>query len=153
MTCPDAELLAAMAEGRLSGKDREALLDHAAGCDDCRQTLLIVGTPRLVSRPAARTWIPWAAAAAFVVSVIGVLALGSATRREGPAGANAPRRIPEKVQPRPEPPKQATVPSPEPRKPEELPRPAENPIPRKVERPIVPDSPVPPEKPQPPKEP
>jgi hypothetical protein len=40
MTCPSPEIAAAMAEGRLSDADRDAFLDHAAGCDDCRPTRL-----------------------------------------------------------------------------------------------------------------
>src|SRR3954468_16632386 len=80
MACPRPELLAAMAEARLTPAERDALLDHAAGCDECRQTLLVLGglkpaalTRRL--RPVdSRRWVPWVAAAAlFILSIVGVL--------------------------------------------------------------------------------
>ena len=83
MACPRPELLAAMAEARLTPDERDAVLDHAADCDECRQTLLLLGglkpaaATRRLQPVVSRRWIPWAAAAAlFVVSVVGVLLIG-----------------------------------------------------------------------------
>ncbi len=43
--CPDLETLAALAEGRLVGAERTAVLEHLADCDDCRE--LVVETMAL----------------------------------------------------------------------------------------------------------
>src|SRR3954471_2877654 len=89
MACPKPELLATMAEARLTPDERDAVLDHAAGCDECRQTLLVLGglKPAAVTRRlrpgASRGWIPWAAAAAlFILSVVGVLLITEEKKTE-----------------------------------------------------------------------
>ncbi|MBI3857795.1 MAG: FecR domain-containing protein [Planctomycetes bacterium] len=109
MACPDPEVLAAMAEGRLKSAERDALLDHAAGCDDCRHALLILGAPRPT---AVRNWVPWAAAAAFILAYLGLLYSGrevAPKQEEHPAARTTPpRREPE----RPEPPKPVEAPKP-----------------------------------------
>src|ERR1051325_6351977 len=85
MSCTNSELLAAFSEGRLNPAERDAVLDHAATCDDCRHALLILSAPAQTAtarslRPATRTsWIPWAAAAAFALSVAAFLFFGSST--------------------------------------------------------------------------
>ena len=38
-TCPDAEVLAAFAEGRLSRDEAAGVLAHIDECDDCMATL------------------------------------------------------------------------------------------------------------------
>lgn len=85
MTCPDLEFLSAMAEQRIDPRDREGILLHAADCDDCRRTLLVLGADRtMIARPRitirvrteARSWMPWAAAAALAVLFAGLLVFG-----------------------------------------------------------------------------
>jgi hypothetical protein len=96
MTCPSPEIVAAMAEGRLSDADRDAFLDHAAGCDDCRHAALILAAPKFtaakaVPRAATRGWIPWAAAAALVLSILGLLLLATEPVQEAPT-VRAPKK-------------------------------------------------------------
>jgi ferric-dicitrate binding protein FerR (iron transport regulator) len=143
MKCPTPELLAAMAEERLDRRERDALLDHAADCDDCRHALLVLGAAPARSRAAARTRpaarsIPWAVAAALFIAIIGLLAL---------------TRSPEEVAPESPPVRTAEVP-PKPR-PEPPPPPLEDPAPPAVPpvapRPELPPSPPP--APPPPKPP
>src|SRR5258706_1340819 len=156
MTCPDPETLAAMAEQCLDPGNRELLLDHVAGCDDCRHVLLILGglKPAAIPVPGRfRPWIAWAAAAVLVISVAAVLFLGR--RGDDPSTARtppvpeAPRRDPEAPKPAPEvvPPKPESSPkTPEPKKTPapEVPDPA--PLPEPPVKPVL-------EKPEPPKDP
>jgi hypothetical protein len=51
MTCPESEVLAAHAEGRLDAAESTALLDHAADCDDCRRQLSLLETGRIPDGP------------------------------------------------------------------------------------------------------
>jgi len=80
-TCPDAEVLAAFAEGRLSRDEAAEVLAHIDECDDCMATLEALNET-IATRPAEparnvvtmkprRTW--WLAAAAAVA--IGITAL------------------------------------------------------------------------------
>jgi len=161
MACPRPELLAAMAEARLTPDERDAVLDHAAGCDDCRQTLLVLGTlkPAAVTRRlqpvVSRRWIPWAAAAAlFILSVVGVLLIGEEKKTQTvsrvlPKPVPAPSETPlppapiEPLKPEPAPRKEAPAPTPE-RAPAPVPAPApEVPAPPTPEKP-QPPAPVPP---------
>jgi len=73
-----------MAEGRLDRTDADAVLDHAADCDDCRHVLLGLQAeavlpaeartparirPTIRTRIAARSRFPWAVAALLLISV------------------------------------------------------------------------------------
>jgi hypothetical protein len=155
MACPSPELLAALAEARLNPAERDTVLDHAAGCDECRQTLLILGglKPAAATRrlwPASRSWLPWAAAASVLaLSVLGILLIRSEKKSE-----IASRVIPNKEQLPQEPPTQ-TAPGypPElkatPSKEEPAPQPRKAPAPESAATPEVPVPPAP-DKPQPP---
>ncbi len=154
MVCPNPELLAALAEARLNPAERGTLLDHAAACGECRHTLLILGGLKSASatrrlRPASRSWIPWAAAAAILaLSVLGVLLIRGEQKTE-----TASRVIPRKEQLPQEPPTQtAPVDPPElkatPSK-EPAPQPRKAPAPEPTATPEVPVPPAP-EKPPPP---
>jgi hypothetical protein len=96
MNCPNPELLSAAAEGRLDLPLRDAVLDHAADCDLCRHTLLILsaaepavpearptGRSRAVTlRPApAFSPVPWAVAAALLLSALGLFILAGRTNQ------------------------------------------------------------------------
>jgi len=74
-TCPDAEVLAAFAEGRLSRDEAAGVLAHIDECDDCMATLEAlnetIATRNVVVMKPRRTW--WLAAAAAVA--IGIAAL------------------------------------------------------------------------------
>lgn len=91
---PDADLLAALAEQRLSGTERERLLGHLAQCAECRE-IAAVAAPReeptqTVVRPVRRGWwffqpkvVRWGSAAA----VVALLAVGvSLYRSKGRPG-------------------------------------------------------------------
>jgi CHAT domain-containing protein len=73
--CPDAEVLAAFAEGRLSRDEAAEVLAHVDECDDCMATLEAlnetIATRNVVGMKPRRAW--WLAAAAAVA--IGVVAL------------------------------------------------------------------------------
>lgn len=107
MECPGPETLAAHAESRLSAAGRETVLDHLAGCDDCRQTLLILQSLRPAAalprfRSEGRRWIPWAAAAAiFAVCIVGVLTLRPAPMPAPETAVYVPKTI--EVPPAPQP--------------------------------------------------
>lgn len=152
MACPDSETLAALAEERLRPAERDPLLDHLASCDECRQTLLVLGglkAPVARLRPAPLPWIPWAAAAAlFIVAVLGLLRIGRTPQPET-AVYVPPREEPRRDPVRPEPP--TPVPAPGPAKPEVPPQKPE-PAPAPPPTPPAPEVPLPPapEKPQPP---
>src|SRR5262245_25130152 len=149
MTCPSPEVVAAMAEGRLGEADRDAFLDHAAGCDDCRHAALILSAPkvttaRIVQRTATRRWMPWAAAAAIVLSIVGLLLLATEPVQETKAVRATPKKV-EAVSPKP--PAPVEVPKPPPPKPETpRPEPLKPPPPKPVEpEPLkpVPEKPTP----------
>src|SRR5688572_2543042 len=138
MSCPSPEIAAAMAEGRLSDAERDAFLDHAAGCDDCRHAALILTTPKIsTARIPARTtrpsWIPWAAAAALAISILGLLFLATQPGPEKQTARTTPKAtIPvesfDSAQGRP----------PKPTPPVELPKPPEPTPPAPVELPKPP---------------
>jgi len=161
MRCPSPELLAALAEDELDRHERETILDHAADCDECRCALLALGPTlaraRAPVRVRARSWIPWAVAAALFVGILGLLALRG--RPETPA-APEPERIAEvppapvpapPEHPTPEPPAPPAPSKPEPTPPvprSEQPAP---PVPKPEEKPPA-DPPAPrpePERPAP----
>ena len=96
MSCPNPEVLAAAVEGRVDPSEREAVLNHAALCDDCRHALLIlraVAPARAKPVLRFRPWMPWAAAAVFILSVAALLltAAAAAGAAEAP-GAELYRR-------------------------------------------------------------
>lgn len=159
MSCPASDVLAAMAEDLLEAREREAVLDHAADCDDCRRTLLTLGSelpavaqarPPLRIVPARRSWIPWAVAAALAISIVGLLVFAG-QQAPKPSGVLEVRKDPEPGAPR-------TVELPAPRKPEALPKPPpppefeprkefapkDAPAPKDPEIPPTPDRPPPP---------
>src|SRR5436190_8962932 len=146
MTCPSPEIAAAMAEGRPPDADREAFLDHAAGCDDCRHAALILTTPRvatvrLVPRTAGRGWIPWTAAAAVALSIVGLLLLATDPAPE----TKAVRATPKKEAEVPKPPAPIEIPKPPaPRPIEPALEPVKPPAPKPVEpAPVTPPAPTP----------
>ena len=153
MTCPSPETVAAMAEGRLNDADRDAFLDHAAGCDDCRHAALILSTPKVTTARIApraattRSWMPWAAAAAVLVAFLGLLLLATEHAQESKTVRVTPRKV------EAEPPKMPApieipkppAPKPEPPTPEPLQPPAPKPIVPTPEPPVTPT----PEKPTP----
>lgn len=160
MTCPGPETLAAMAEQRLDAPERDAALDHAAGCDDCRHTLMILGglkpaaTVRL--RRVERPWIPWAAAAAvFAVCVLAVLLTSRRTEEPTTVRIPAPKEQPRPEPERPKPvvPVETPKPDPAPKRDDPAPAPKDpvTPLPPKP-TPEVPAKPAP-ERPAPPVEP
>src|SRR5262245_31011573 len=110
MACPNPELLAAAVEGRINPAERDAVLNHAALCDDCRHSLLILravapaqANPVLRFRP----WMPWAAAAVFILSVAALLRAGREQAPVTPAPITTrvtPPKEPERREPAPKPP-------------------------------------------------
>jgi len=162
MRCPNPELLAALAEDRLDRHDRDALLEHAADCDDCRHTLLALGAAPARARVTVRArqpWIPWAVAAALFIAIVGLLALrgrpedGPAPKPEAPIAEVPvnPEPLPPEppkpepvIPPRPETPK--PLPPPEPKAPEEPLKPEEKPpvVPAPTEKPAPEKPPAPP---------
>ena len=79
---PDADLLAALAEGSLLEREREEMFAHLANCAECREVLnvasgaadnpIVESKPFLTVRPThapIRRWIPWASIAAGIVLV------------------------------------------------------------------------------------
>ncbi len=138
-----------MAEDRLARHERETILDHAADCDDCRHALLVLGVrARAAVRVRPRSWIPWAVAAAFVVAIVGLLALRG---RPEPTPEAPVAEVPEEPEPPPpEPPKPGPVPAPRLEVPEPIP-PPEPPKPEpKPEAPAKPEEkpPAPPPEPE-----
>src|SRR6185436_337855 len=94
MRCSSPDVLAALTEGRLEGADREAALDHAADCDDCRQALLLLelqqgqesrapstARTQIRARSAVPARIPWMVAAAIALSICGLLILTNRLER------------------------------------------------------------------------
>jgi len=97
MSCSHPEILAAMMEDRLDPTEREAVLEHASDCDECRQALLFLDSQKqarplqrmhptgrnLVRAGSARpSWIPWMVAAALALSICGLLVLTNRMERQ-----------------------------------------------------------------------
>jgi Photosynthesis system II assembly factor YCF48/Putative zinc-finger len=104
---PDANLLAAFAEKKLQGREREEVLAHLGECADCREVLALATPERApAARPVSPAW-RWAAGAAAAVlvatSVWGVRSIlrpaqvGSETVEIAP---QAPLQAPDGIQPR-----------------------------------------------------
>jgi len=76
-SCPDAETLAAFAEGRLDAGTRREVIAHVESCDDCVSMLEIL-SDTIATRPAtsarSRVWL--IAAAAAVVAAIAAITAG-----------------------------------------------------------------------------
>lgn len=131
-----------MAEGRLTEADRDAFLDHAAGCDDCRHAALILSAPKVFAakvapRAATRAWIPWAAAAAIALSILGLLLLATTPAEETKTVRTTPKKV--EAEP-PKPPAPVELPKPAPPKPQE---PAPEPIKPPTPKPTAPAPEVP----------
>ena len=84
----DADVLTAFAERSLSDRERSRVLDHLAGCSECRGVVALALPPSetttTVLTPARRGWLSWPAfrwgfAAAGIV-IIAVAALGLSSR-------------------------------------------------------------------------
>lgn len=96
---PDADLLAALAEQRLSGAERDRVLAHLAQCAECRE-VAVMAAPReeptqTVVRPVRKRWwllqpnvVRWGSAAA-VVAVIAVAASLYMSKGKMPAAQRA----------------------------------------------------------------
>lgn len=82
--CPDAEILAAFAEGRLSGARRDSLITHLDACEECMTEVALAIRAHAregnVSRFRRSGWRIAAAAAAFAVVLAGGLLAGKAWR-------------------------------------------------------------------------
>jgi len=82
--CPDEDLLTAFVEGRLSGKAREDVEAHIAGCPRCRrvaaQGMKLIGENGGAAVEARRSfrYVRWAAAAAVVLVLAGILIYAAA---------------------------------------------------------------------------
>lgn len=159
MRCPNPELLAAAAEGRLDRTDAGAILDHAADCDDCRHSILILQSadsaqadarprPAVRTRVAPRSAFPWAVAALLLMSVAALVILARppappVEEIETPKVAETP------VPPKPPEPRVAPLPAPQ-TPPSEPVRPVEPPVrkdpspgPKPEEKPALPETPAP----------
>ena len=116
MACPNPEVLAATVEGRVDPAERDAVLTHAAMCDDCRHALLILrAAAPSQARPVLRfrPWMPWAAAAVFILSVAALLRAG---REQAPATQPLPTtRVNPPKEPERREPDRAPAPKPPPR--------------------------------------
>jgi len=78
---PDADILAALAEGKLLQRERAEVFAHLASCSDCREVLAVAGEaaplatsgnkpfllPRSTHKP-PRAWLPWASIAAGIIA-------------------------------------------------------------------------------------
>lgn len=97
----DADQLTGFAEGTLTKREREAVMQHLANCTECRDAIALATnaapTPTPLSTPAEertftaslRTWLPWAATTAGVVVISSAVFLHqSSMRQEQPKSAN-----------------------------------------------------------------
>ncbi len=116
---PDADVLAAFAEGGLLSREREALMGHLAHCAECRETLAVAveATPAPVLAPAvasideglkpqlvphslrpsrlsARGWISWTGIAASLLAATTIVLVHREKPVEAPRGQLA-RQSPE----------------------------------------------------------
>jgi putative zinc finger protein len=97
--CPPLEEVAAFAEGRLRGADRERLIAHLAGCADCREVLAEtietaeelaaedrpgVIAPMPATRPARSPWLVRGAAAAATVAIVGAVVVSQVNATRSP---------------------------------------------------------------------
>lgn len=100
--CPSIETLAGWLEGSLAPEARGRVASHLASCDDCRRTVALVSTTepvaaaapvneillsRVVSASRRRSFVPLAAAAAVVLSIVGITMMPSRSRHEAAAPA------------------------------------------------------------------
>jgi hypothetical protein len=101
---PDANLLAAFTENRLGGREREDLLAHLAGCEDCRQIVALSSEPATLAKPRliSPAW-RWAAAVAAAALVLtgtwGLRLILLSTQNVGP-----PITVTRRMEPLPAPP-------------------------------------------------
>jgi tetratricopeptide (TPR) repeat protein len=72
--CPDAETLAAFADGKLPRQERAAVLAHVADCEDCSAAVGAIAEVHRESQPATAARRGWwlAAAAVLVLGFIGI---------------------------------------------------------------------------------
>ncbi|MBB5058759.1 hypothetical protein HDF16_003473 [Granulicella aggregans] len=74
---PDEDVLTAFAEGALLERERESVMEHLAGCSECREILSLTAAAApeatvlhvVPTGPTQKRWLPWLAAAAAVVLV------------------------------------------------------------------------------------
>ncbi|HUC30094.1 MAG TPA: YCF48-related protein [Candidatus Acidoferrum sp.] len=80
----DADVLTAFAERSLSDRERSRVLDHLAGCSECREVVALALPPSetatTVLTPARRGWLSWptfrwgfAAAGIVIIAVVGTV--------------------------------------------------------------------------------
>jgi len=105
---PDANLLTAFAEGTLTAREREGVLEHLSLCAECREVVNLaagaaedaaIPAPRIqpaAARPGIRRWLPWAATAAGVVVVCAAVLQHESSRT--PAGELAKTSEPVQTQ-------------------------------------------------------
>jgi hypothetical protein len=158
MVCPNPEVLAAAVEGRIEPAEREAVLNHAALCDDCRHSLLILrAIAPAQARPVLRfrPWMPWAAAAVFILSVAALVRWGREQASVTPPPVTirvTPPKEPDRREPvLPPAPKPPTPVVPKPEQPKPTPAPTiiePAPTPTPAPKP-TPETPVKPEEPAP----
>jgi Putative zinc-finger len=98
--CPDGEVLGGFLERRLPGPATDAVIEHLAGCDDCRAVVgALSGAGGALTQPAAAPsssrWMRPVLAAAGIVLVVGVLAwrLGWVARDDGGRAEGLERRL------------------------------------------------------------
>lgn len=95
--CPDPELLAAFAEGHLSGAARETVVEHLAECDACAADVALamraMNEEATIRKPGTVHVLPWglALAAAALIAVVTVPLLRRDTSQVARLVAAAPR--------------------------------------------------------------
>ena len=116
---PEVNLLAAFAEGGLTGREREQVLSHLGKCATCRETLAVAMPeitaehPHAAAAPSGTRWLRWpmlrwAGVGAAVVVVAAAVVIQSSRRSAEFSKANVPAS-PAKSEQAKEPPKPAAA--------------------------------------------
>src|SRR5512147_2387018 len=108
---PDINLLAAFAEGGLTGREREQVLTHLGVCNACRETVSLaapeIAAPVTHAVPSETRWIRWpmlrwaGVTAAVVIVAAAVLIQNSRRAAEFPKPSVAPVARPQAPEPPP----------------------------------------------------
>ncbi len=101
MPCPDDSRLAALAEGKIHGRERMELEDHLAACDMCREsfTLLRHLMPPVPERMRIFRPLALAASLVLVVMMVYVTSTSHTPRRESFVPSSSPVSLDEKITP------------------------------------------------------